>query len=239
MSDALAGRSALVTGASRGIGLAISRELVAEGARVLCLARQGRRLDEAVESLGTNATAVVCNLASSDEIDSAVIGIFEACGGAPDIVVQNAGHFPLAPFHETSAAEFGGTIQVNLIGPYRLAQPLAAGMRERGTGHVVTIGSIADRVAFPENVAYSASKFAARAVHEVLREELRNTGVRVTLVSPGPVDTTIWDAMDPDSRPGFTPRSRMLTPDAVADAVRWVVTRPAQVNVDELRLGRA
>jgi NADP-dependent 3-hydroxy acid dehydrogenase YdfG len=94
-------------------------------------------------------------------------------------------------------------------------------------------------VAFPENVAYSASKFAARAVHEVLREELRNTGVRVTLVSPGPVDTTIWDAMDPDSRPGFTPRSRMLTPDAVADAVRWVVTRPAQVNVDELRLGRA
>jgi NADP-dependent 3-hydroxy acid dehydrogenase YdfG len=206
---------------------------------VLCLARSGRRLEEAVASLGGDALAIPCNLASSDEVDRAVATILEACGGAPDVVVQGAGHFPLAPFQDTAPSDFGGTMQVNLIGPYRLAQPLAAVMRERGSGHVVTIGSIADRVAFPENVAYAASKFGARAVHEVLREELRGTGVRVTLVSPGPVDTTIWDAIDPDSRPGFTPRSRMLTPDAVADAIRWVVTRPPEVNVDELRLGRA
>jgi NAD(P)-dependent dehydrogenase (short-subunit alcohol dehydrogenase family) len=239
MSPSLAGRWALVTGGSRGIGLAVARALIGEGARVLCLARSGRRLDDVVQSLGKGAAAVPCNLASSDEIDDAVATVVATCGGAPDILVQGAGHFPLAPFQDTSPADFGGTMQVNLIGPYRLAQPLAALMRTRGSGHLVTIGSVADRVAFPENVSYSASKFGARAVHEVLREELRSSGVRATLVSPGPVDTTIWDAIDPDSRPGFTPRSRMLTPDAVADAIRWVVTRPPEVNVDELRLGRA
>ena len=130
-------------------------------------------------------------------------------------------------------------MQVNLLGPYRLAQPLAAQMRERGSGHVVTIGSVADRTAFPENVAYATSKFGARAVHEVMREELRGSGVRVSLVSPGPVDTNIWDAIDPDHRPGFTPRAKMLLPEAVADAVLYVLTRDAGTNIDELRLSRS
>jgi NADP-dependent 3-hydroxy acid dehydrogenase YdfG len=73
----------------------------------------------------------------------------------------------------------------------------------------------------------------------VLRLELRGSGVRATLVSPGPVDTPLWDPVDPDNRPGFTPRALMLEPDAVADAVLYAVTRPVSVNVDELRLGRA
>ena len=140
---------------------------------------------------------------------------------------------------ETPASEFEAALQVNLLGPFRLAQPLAARMRERGSGHVITIGSIADRTALAENVAYSASKFGARAVHEVMREELRGTGVRVSLVSPGPVDTAIWDAIDPDHRPGFTPRARMLRPEAVGEAVLFVLTRDGEVNIDELRLSRA
>jgi NADP-dependent 3-hydroxy acid dehydrogenase YdfG len=92
---------------------------------------------------------------------------------------------------------------------------------------------------FPENVSYAASKFGARAVHEVMREELRGSGVRVSLVSPAPVDTAIWDAIDPDHRPGFTPRAMMLRPEAVADAVLFVLTRGADVNIYELRLSRA
>jgi short-subunit dehydrogenase len=133
--------------------------------------------------------------------------------------------FPLAAIEKTSADEFDAALQVNLLGAYRLAQPLMTGMRARGSGHVVTIGSIADRNVLPENVAYAASKFGARAVHEVMREELRGSGVRVSLVSPGPVDTAIWDAIDPDNRPGFTPRAMMLRPEAVADAVHFVLTR--------------
>jgi NADP-dependent 3-hydroxy acid dehydrogenase YdfG len=73
----------------------------------------------------------------------------------------------------------------------------------------------------------------------VLRAELRGTGVRASLVSPGPVDTGLWDAVDPDRRQGFTPRAQMLDPESVADAVAYVVTAPEQLNVDELRLSRS
>jgi NADP-dependent 3-hydroxy acid dehydrogenase YdfG len=81
--------------------------------------------------------------------------------------------------------------------------------------------------------------FGARAVHQVLREELRGSGIRTTLVSPGPTDTPLWDAVGPDDRAGFTPRARMLSAAAVADAVVFAVTRADDVNVDELRLSRA
>jgi NADP-dependent 3-hydroxy acid dehydrogenase YdfG len=134
---------------------------------------------------------------------------------------------------------FEATIETNLIAPFLLLRALLPGMQARGRGHVITVGSIADRATFPGNGAYAASKFGARAMHEVLRAELRGSGVRVSLVSPGPVDTPLWDALDPDNRPGFTPRSAMLAADAVADAIVWVATRPAETNVDELRLSRS
>jgi NAD(P)-dependent dehydrogenase (short-subunit alcohol dehydrogenase family) len=239
MGGLLEGRSIVVTGASRGIGLATARALSGAGGLMFCLARAGTRLDDAVASLGRDAVAVPCDLEREDEVDRAVDAIVSACGGAPDALVQAAGVFPLALFQQTGATEFEAALQVNLLGPYRLAQPLAARMRARGSGHVVTIGSVADRTAFPENVAYAASKFGARAVHEVMREELRGSGVRVSLVSPGPVDTHIWDAIDPDRRSGFTPRAKMLRPEAVADAVLFLLTRDPETNIDELRLSRS
>lgn len=235
----LEGAHVVVTGASRGIGLATARLLVAAGSRVLCVARPGPRLDEAVASLGSSARAMPCDLSNASDVDRAVAAIQSASGDALHAIVQAAGLFPLAPFERTSPAEFESALQVNLLGAYRLAQPLAARMRTRGAGHVVTIGSVADRAVFPGNVAYAATKFGARAVHEVLREELRGTGVRVSLVSPGPVDTTIWDAIDPDHRQGFTPRAMMLRPEDVADAVLFVLSRSPTVNIDELRLSRS
>jgi NADP-dependent 3-hydroxy acid dehydrogenase YdfG len=235
----LEGRTVLVTGASRGIGLATARVLSQAGAKLLCLARSGPRLDDAVATLGYSAVAIPCDLTKSDEIERAVDSVLEASGGAPDALVQAAGVFPLATMERTAPVEFDTAILVNLLGPYRLAQPLVVEMRRRGSGHVVTIGSIADRVAFPGNVAYAGSKFGARAVHEVMREELRGSGVRVSLVSPSQVDTAIWDAIDPDNRPGFTPRAQMLRPEAVADAVLFVLTRDGETNIDELRLSRS
>jgi NADP-dependent 3-hydroxy acid dehydrogenase YdfG len=109
-------------------------------------------------------------------------------------------------------------------------------MRERNSGHVVTIGSIADRTIFPGNGAYSASKYGQRAMHETLRTELRGSGVRATLVSPAATDTPIWDPVDPDNSAGFPKRSEMLRAEQVADAVLWAVTRAPTVNVDEIRL---
>lgn len=235
----LEGRHLVVTGASRGIGLATARVLASAGGRIICVSRAGERLDSAVASLGHAAAAVPCDLSKPGEIDRAVEAVIGACSGPPDALVQAAGVFPLAVIEKTPPDEFDAALQVNLLGAYRFAQPLAAGMRARASGHVVTIGSIADRKAFAENVAYAASKFGARAVHEVMREELRGSGVRVSLVSPGPVDTTIWDAIDPDHRPGFNPRAQMLRPETVADAVLFVLTRGSDTNIDELRLSRS
>lgn len=235
----LSGRVAVVTGASRGIGFAIAQALAGAAAQVICVARQSARLDEAVAMLGPLASAVPCDLARPEDIDRALTQVLPRPDDAPHILVQAAGVFPLAPFTSTSPGEFEAALQVNLTGPYRFAQPIAARMMARRRGHLVTVGSVADRTAFAENVAYSASKFGARAVHEVMREELRGTGVRTSLVSPGPVDTAIWDAIEPDTRPGFTPRARMLRPEAVADAVLFVLTAREDINIDELRLSRA
>ena len=103
----------------------------------------------------------------------------------------------------------------------------------------MTLGSIADRATFPENGAYAASKYGLRALHEVMRQELRGSGVRAVLVSPGPVDTPLWDPHNPDQRSGFTPRAAMLSAADVADAIWFAMSRPASVNIDELRLSRS
>jgi NADP-dependent 3-hydroxy acid dehydrogenase YdfG len=138
--------------------------------------------------------------------------------------------------HETSPDAFRDTIEVNLVAPFLIVRAFLPAMRARGSGHVITIGSVADRVVFPENGAYAASKFGLRALHEVLRAELKGTGLRATLVSPAAVDTALWDDIDPDNRPGFTPRRGMLHPAAVASAVKFALTQPADINIDELRL---
>jgi NAD(P)-dependent dehydrogenase (short-subunit alcohol dehydrogenase family) len=156
--------------------------------------------------------------------------------GTPDILVNNAGGFLLAPLEQTSPAEFDAQLAANLRAPFLVARAFLPAMRERG-GRLITIGSIADHRAFAENAAYAAAKFGLRGLHEVLREEYRSTPVRCTLLSPGPTDTAVWDPVDPDNRPGFVPRHAMLRPEDVADAILWLATRPAHVDVECLRMG--
>ncbi|HEY8470408.1 MAG TPA: SDR family NAD(P)-dependent oxidoreductase, partial [Longimicrobiales bacterium] len=106
------------------------------------------------------------------------------------------------------------------------------------SGHVVTVGSIAGRHAFPHNGAYAASKFGVRGLHAVLDAELRGTGVRATLIEPAATDTGIWDAVDRERHPDLPPREKMLSPRAVADAIVYAVTRPPEVAVRTLALER-
>ena len=239
MSAALAGRAAVVTGASRGIGLATARILAAAGARVVMLARSEAELDERAAEIGAQSIAITCDVTDANAVARAAARARDILGRAPEILVNNAGAFGLADIDRTEPAVFDRTIAVNLVAPFHLVRTFLPGMRERGAGWIVTIGSIADRVAFPQNGAYAASKFGLRGLHEVMRAELRGTGVRTILVSPGPVDTPLWDPIEPETRPGFTPRAAMLSADAVADAVLYAVTRPAEVNIDELRLSRS
>ena len=231
--------TALVTGASRGIGLAVARGLAARGTRVALLARDADALRGVAAELGHGAFPVACDLTRPDDVQAAAARVALDFDGAPDALVSNAGLFQLRRLDETAPIDFARTVETNLVAPFLLLRAFLPSMRARGSGHVVTVGSIADRVAFAENGAYAASKFGARAMHEVLRAELRGTGVRTTLVSPGPVDTGLWDPFDPDARPGFTPRAAMLAPAHVAEAILFALAAPAAVNVDELRLSRS
>jgi NADP-dependent 3-hydroxy acid dehydrogenase YdfG len=235
----LAGRTALVTGASRGIGAAIARLLARNGALVALVARHERTLELLAAELGGGAVAAACDLRLPGAADVVQAALDDLGADSPDILVNNAGAFLIAPAHETSVDVFRETLEINLTAPFAFVRAFLPEMRRRGAGHIVTVGSIADRATFPGNAAYAASKHGLRALHEVLRAELRGSGVRVSLVSPGPVDTQLWDVVDPDGREGFTPRAQMLTPDAVADAVGYVVTAPSPLNVDELRLSRS
>ncbi|MGQ0767347.1 MAG: SDR family oxidoreductase [Gemmatimonadota bacterium] len=233
------GPTALVTGATRGIGLATTRVLRQAGFRVLMLARDEARLREAASEAGPGSSIVLpCDLSRHDDIDRVIAAMTDQLG-VPEVVVNNAGSFPLGAVGETTPAEFERAFELNTFGPWRLLHSLVPLFRRRGAGHIVTVGSVADRVAYSENAAYAATKFAMRAVHEVLRIELKGSGVRATLVSPGPVDTAIWDPVLSTPRPGFPSRTEMLRPADVAEAIAWTISRPPHVNIDELRLSRA
>ncbi|MFI5214143.1 MAG: SDR family oxidoreductase, partial [Gemmatimonadales bacterium] len=154
--------------------------------------------------------------------------------GAPDVLVNAAGTFLLKPLVETTPQEFAEQLATNLAGPFAVLRSFLGAMIAKKRGLVVTIGSVADHTSFPGNAAYGAAKHGLRGLHGVLRAELAGSGVRTALIAPGPVDTGMWDPVDPDRREGFTPRKDMLRAEDVAEAVLWVATRPAHVSVPEL-----
>jgi NAD(P)-dependent dehydrogenase (short-subunit alcohol dehydrogenase family) len=226
----LAGQLALVTGASRGIGAAVAEALGAAGARVVRVARSLAPAEGRID--------LPADLTDPVQVDALVARLQDEVG-LPDIVVSNAGSFLLKPLAETSIAEFDAQVAINLRAPFALARALLPRLEAAGRGRYITVGSVADHVGFPENAAYAASKYGLRGLHETLLAEYRGTGVRLTLVSPGPTDTPIWEPFDPDRREGFPTRARMLRPADVADAVLFVATRPPHVLIDWLRLGPA
>lgn len=228
--SALAGRVALVTGASRGIGAATAEALRAAGAHVV---RVARALPPGEDFLDLPA-----DLTDAAQVE-ALAGRVRREVGPPDVIVSNAGGFLLRPLEQTTIADFDAQVAINLRAAFAVARAFLPMLKDAGHGCFVTVGSVADHVGFPENAAYAASKYGLRGLHETLLAEFRGTGVRLTLVSPGPTDTDLWAPFDPDRREGFPRRAEMLRPADVADAVLFVATRPPHVLVDWLRLGPA
>ena len=225
----LAGRLALVTGASRGIGAAISRALADAGARVV-------RVSRTLPDTGSGPWVdLPCDLTDAAQVERLAERVLRE-QGSPAMVVHSAGGFLLRPLDQTTPADFDAQLAVNLRASFLLARAFLPPMRAAGGGAFVSIGSVADHTGFPENAAYAASKYGLRGLHETLAAEFHGTGVRLTLVSPGATDTAIWDPFAPERRPGFPPRAAMLRPEDVADAVLFAVTRPEHVHVDWIRL---
>lgn len=235
----LGGRTAVVTGASRGIGAGIAEALGGQGVRVVLVARTEAKLKERAARI-KGSIPVTCDVTDPKSVERATKRITTELNGPPDILVNNAGIFSVAVAEETTAESFIETINTNLVGPFLFVRAFLAEMKERKRGHIVTIGSIADRTIFTGSAAYSAAKFGLRAIHEVLRAELRGTGVRTTLISPAATDTEIWNLVtvtDPAGKPHA--KRPMLNPDDVVGAVMFALTQPDRVNVDELRLSHS
>ena len=229
----LAGRRALVTGASSGIGRATARALAGAGASVHLVARREERLRELAQELGAGATCAAVDVRDAQ----AVAAIFD--GQSFDLVVANAGlGRGVAPMHEGDTDDWAEMIDTNVKGVLHTARAALPALRAAGSGDLVLLGSVAGRQVYPGGNVYNASKHAVRAIYEALRLDEFGSGIRFTTVDPGLVETEFslvrlgdQDAAD-SVYDGMTP----LTPEDVADAIRYAVTRPPHVNIGEIVL---
>jgi short-subunit dehydrogenase len=210
----------VVTGASRGIGLELCRRLTEAGARVGMIANDAAALTTAAEQLD-GAIAARADVADAAQVSRALAAI-EAALGSPTVLVNNAGHGHWGAVVDTDPDDFRRAMEVNYLGVVHTTGAVLRGMLQRRRGHIVNVASVAGRMAAPFEAAYSASKFAVVGYSEALRTEVSGTGVHVSVVDPGPVDTEFFARR---GRP-LTARSPKPVPaGAVADAIIAAVER--------------
>ena len=225
----IAGRKALVTGATGGIGQAIARALHERGAHVVLTGRRVDVLEAIAEELGDRVEVVPADLSSAQ----AVRDLVERAGEV-DVLVANAALPGSGEVVEYSPEEIDRTIDVNLRAPMQLARALVPGMIERGSGHLVFVSSMSGKVSLGGGAIYSATKFGVRAFAFGLRDDLRGTGVGATTVFPGFIsEAGMWAETGLDLPPGV----KMRTPEQVAAAVAKGIERDrAEIDVAPLSL---
>ncbi len=225
----LGGQTALVTGATGGIGAAIARALHARGARVLLSGRRAEVLDELRASLGDRAEALPADLAERD----GPARLAEAAG-AVDVLVANAALPASGRLEEFEPEEIDRALDVNLRAPVQLARAVLPGMLERGRGHLVFVSSLSGKAASPRSGIYSATKFGLRGFAAGVREDVEPLGIGVTVVFPGFVsDAGLFAEADVKLPPWVGTR----TPEQVAaGVVRGIEDERAEVDVAPLGL---
>jgi short-subunit dehydrogenase len=224
------GSNVLVTGASSGIGAAIAREMAARGARVTLVARSRDALEslaEGIASAGGEAGVEPADLSNVDEVE-ALGGRLRAGPGAPDVLVNNAGAGRWLTIDETPRGEAAEMMALPYLAAFELTRALVPSMIERGSGRVVCMTSLAAWTHIPGATGYAVARWAMRAFASQLREDLRGTGVGVTLIAPAEVDSPYFDN-NPGSReriPGVTALlGGATTPEVVARATADAVER--------------
>ena len=227
----LRGKTAIVTGASSGIGAATVRALVAEGVRVAA----GARRVERVRDLGQEVVALALDVTDAASCESFVADAVEALGGL-DVLVNNAGlALGRDPFWESSEEGDRTVLETNVNAVLRMTRLVLPHLRDGG--HVVNVGSIAGRQAYADAAAYVTSKFAVRGFTYALREDLLGRPIRVTTVDPGLVETDFSRVRfggDLERAGAVYEGVEPLRPEDVADCIVFALTRPPHVNIDEL-----
>jgi 3-hydroxy acid dehydrogenase/malonic semialdehyde reductase len=237
----LTGKTALITGATAGIGKAIATDLARAGANVIITGRRQERLDELAKQLAAPGVTVATACFDVSNKDA----VADAFASHPamvdvDILVNNAG---LArgtePMQSADPDDWEEMIATNVVGLLRMTRPIAAAMSARRDGHIINLGSVAGRWTYPGGGVYCATKAAVATLSEGLRMDLIGRNVRVTNIEPGLVETEfsmVRFSGDEAKAKAVYQDTRALRPADVAETVRWCLQRPDHVNIQELVL---
>ncbi|WP_419668367.1 SDR family oxidoreductase [Streptomyces sp. 2-1] len=230
-----------ITGASGGIGEATARLLAQRGAAVVLSARRSERIDAIAQDIreqGGRATACVVDVTKAEDLRRLVSTAIDQYGRI-DVLVNNAGIAPISPLADLDTEGWSTMIDVNLRGTLNGIAAALPAFREQGSGHLVSIVSVAGLTVSPTMAVYAATKNAVRTVHEGLRKESTDGVVRTTAISPGYIRTDLADSMaDPNVRE--LTRKNMdamgIPPAAVARAVAFAIEQPADVEIGEINV---
>jgi 3-hydroxy acid dehydrogenase/malonic semialdehyde reductase len=228
----LAGRKALVTGASAGIGAATARALSAAGAEVVLVARRRERLAEIARACPGSRSVVL-------DVRDARAAERELSGLEIDVLVANAGlSIGMERLPGGKPEDWAAAIDTNIKGVLHTVHAVVPGMVVRGRGDVVLLGSVAGRQVYPGGAVYCATKHAVRALYEAMRVDMAGSGLRFTTVDPGMVGETEFSPIrfrgDVEKANAVYAGVDYLKPEDVAEAIVWAVTRPARVNIGEI-----
>ena len=231
----LAGQTAVVTGASSGIGEATARRLAGAGARVMLVARRGERLEALADEIGGGACWLALDLAQP-EAAQAMLDAALGQLGAVDILINNAGILRTSHVDAFDLAELEPLIAINYTAVVRTSLLFARTMKARGSGRIVNLSSIGASITAAGTGVYGGLKRALEAFTDVLRIELAGSGVRVGLVAPGTTSTEIFADMKAHGQPGWDEFIPPMAPDDVAKAVLFLCEQTGNANAARLHL---
>jgi len=236
MAKQLASKVAIVTGASRGIGRAISVALAQEAATVVLAARSIQKLQETADKVteaGGKAEIVVTELTEEESIKG-LVKVTNEKFSRLDILVNNAGVTHLAKLEETATEDWERCMQVNARAPFILCREALPLLKKSQAGYIINIASVVGVKGYPLQSAYTSSKHALRGMTISLAEELKGSNIRVHLLCPGGVDTELVQKVRPDIK-----KDELMQPEEIAELVLYLVTHKGNAVIDELHIRRA